>query len=207
MDKKLNFKNLKNTNKHEVKKVTTYTVFLLIFIMQIGIAVVLYKNDKVVQENGTIYRMKLDSVNVDFIENRATVEFYKSENRAKDFNQMDIFSYEINEITGLYYNVEKDKYNKAYLVDTDLNRRNENNFLQETTGVKNHFTKPEYYIEGDKLKTMETGNFGRLGYLNLEADVIVYNGAYIIQEIYINRVPYEEFIKDNYFELLDVDEI
>lgn len=204
MNKKLNFINLKMERK-TFRKRAYYVAFTLIFIGQLSIAFILFQNDKAIQENGKLYRIKLDSLEVSFDDKKATVEFHKSQNITNETEKIGNLSYEINELEGFYYNVEKDKYNKAYLVDTDLNRRKEYDYLQEKKGVKNHFTVPEFYIEGDKLKTMKTGNFGRLGFLSLEADVLVYKGAYIIQEIYINRVPYEEYIDDNYFELLELE--
>ncbi len=205
MNKKLNLRTLSKTETPSQRKFKVYVIIFLILIFQFGIVFVFNYNDKLIYEKGTLYKIKIDSAEVDYINDKITVEFNKLETKEQGIMELGELSYDINDMEGFYYNVTKDSHGLAYLVDTDLNKRKEKDFLQVTTGTKNYFERPDFYLKGDKLKPINTGTSNGLGYLNIEADVIVYKGAYIIQEIYINRIPYEKFIEDNYFDLLDVE--
>ncbi len=197
-------KSISNTDTNTRTKLI-YVFVVLVLIFQLSIPYFLHLNEKEILENGTVFKLKVDKLVVDFIDEKATLEFSTLQNQESKMGEINKLNYEINESQGFYYNVAQNEYKSAILVDTDLNRRKETAFLQTTTGIKNHFAKPDFYIKGDKLKTVYTGIANGLGYINIEADVVVYKGGYIVNQVYINRTPYEEFIEDNYFDLLDIE--
>ncbi len=198
-------KNLNNSENQNVRKTSMYAFVLIILLFQLSIAFVLHVNDNSIQEYGKVFRIKVDSVVVDYTQNKATVDFHVKQSENLQMSTIDGQKQKINEMSGFYYNVVKDEYSKSILVETDLSKRRETEYLQVTTGIKNSFARPSFYIKGDKLKPINTGSHKEIGYITIEADVIVYKGAYIVKEIYINRTPYNEFIEDNYFDILDIE--
>lgn len=198
-------KDLKSKSNSKTGKKLFLFVVLPLLIFQLSIPVILRFNDKILQEKGTVFRIKVKEVNIKYNDDAVTVDFYKVENKDNAMSKMDNLTYDMQERKGFYYNVIKDEYGKAVLVDTNLSRLNKTDYLQVTTGIKNSFGRPRFYIKGDQIKPIVVGTSNGIGYINIDAEVIVYKGAYIIKQIYINQTPYEEFVEDNYFELLDIE--
>lgn len=159
-------------------------------------------NEQNITKNGTSYRFNISEIKNDY-ENGLL--YVVAETRPKGqtgitegdgltvknrFNTSEIYEVLTKENGTSYLNPVL----KVFIGDDDYLK--DNTLIFETPEI------PREFMTDDKIDTLYYGADNKMGYLQLEADILILNESYIVKEVYVNGEPYYEYVDENFYKLL-----
>ncbi len=178
------------------------TIIILVGFFIFSFAYLLKLNNNLLIDEGKVYRVDVEKIShnyesdtlvLDLMVNNPEESIIIPENRNNKIivGKKDYF-----------YRIDKEEDDLRLTIARKKDIDSEAYLYTSTIRTKG-FPKTEYYVEGDKLEDLYWGPSDDLGYLTIEAEIQVLNGAYIVKEIYINKRYYDDYITENYFKLLE----
>lgn len=177
---------------------------IIILIGQILIPLIIFFNEKFIVANSETETFEVESLKMDFKNRSVSLEIKTAsvglaENESESFydglargNRVTAYEVKTYIDTNYLKVVPRDAFVGKNMIVNDICRADMDSL-------------PYNYLKGDELSEIKRSMNGA-DQIHIVADVNYLNGACVVSDIYINDVDYMQYINENYYELLILDD-